>query len=142
MGKKGVCIRDGLSDLFTRLRNGQMAKRACIKAPYSRLALGVLSVLVERGYIRGVKKIEPESVKAPQYDMLEIYLKYDPYGIGAINSIKRISKPSRRIYMRIDQLPNSKAGLGTFLLSTSKGVVHCTDARRMRVGGEVLGEIL
>ncbi len=142
MGKKGVLVRDGLSDLFTRLRNGQMARRASIRAPYSRLSLSVLSVMTERGYLRGVRVVGPECVRAAQHDQLEIFLKYDPHGKGAINEIRRVSKPSRRIYKRIEKLPVSNAGLGTYLLSTSRGVMHCADARRYRVGGEVLGEIL
>lgn len=142
MGRKGVCIRDGLSDLFTRLRNGQMAQRASVRAPYSGVALAVLSILVERGYLRGVRVVGPESVRAPQYDMVEVFLKYDPTGRGAINSIKRVSLPSRRVYKRISKLPLPSAGLGCFILSTSRGVLHCADARRLRVGGEVLGEVL
>lgn len=119
-----------------------MARRASIRAPYSRLALSVLSVLVERGYVRGVRVVGPESVRAPQYDMLEIFLKYNAQGRGAISSIKRVSLPSRRVYKSIAELPLPAAGLGCFILSTHKGVIHCADARRLRVGGEVLGEIL
>lgn len=142
MGRKGVWLRDGLSDLFTRLRNGQHARRLSVRAPYSRLALNVLSVLLERGYIRGVQLIKPSSVKAPQYDMLEVFLKYDSQGRGAMNMIKRVSLPSRRVYRRIKDLPRPNHGLGTFILSTPRGVIHCTDARRLGIGGEVLGEVL
>lgn len=142
MGKKGVCLADPLSDLFTRLRNGQNARRVSIRTPYSRLLLSVLTVLLERGYLRGVRVIPPESPKAPQYNTMEVFLKYDPLGKGAIKSIARVSKPSRRVYTPIDKLPRASSGLGCFILSTPKGVLHCAEARRLRVGGELLGEVL
>ena len=142
MGRKGVCVSDPLSDMFTRIRNGQMARRLSIRSPYSRLALSVLDVLVRQGYLRGVQVLYPESPKAPQYNQLEIFLKYDSQGNGAIRSIKRVSKPSRRVYRAINDLPKASGGLGCFLLSTNQGIMHCAEARCRRVGGEVLGEVL
>lgn len=135
-------VRDGVSDLFTRIRNGQAARRLSIKATYSKLALSILSVLVESGYLRGARVLHPTSYREPQYPTIEVFLKYNPQGKGAITNIARVSKPSRRVYRAIDELPLSNAGLGSFILSTNKGVIHCADARRLRVGGEVLGEVL
>ena len=91
MGKKGVCVRDGMIDLFSRFHNDQMARLVSVRAPYSRLALSVLLILVERGYIRGVRVLLPKSVRAGQYNTLEVFLKYDPIGKGSISSSKPVS---------------------------------------------------
>lgn len=142
MGRKGVLLADPVSDLFTRIRNGQAAKRMSIRHPYSRFALSIVDALVRHSYVESVKIIPPASPKAPQFDHLEISLKYDNTGNGVIRKIKRISKPSRRIYRAIDELPLASGGLGAWILSTPKGVLHCAEARERRVGGEVLGEVL
>lgn len=143
MGRaKGVLVSDKISDLFTRIRNGQQARRVTILAPYSGLSTSVLSVLIERGYIRSARVLHPDPRPAPQYKQLEIFLKYDEEGEGAIKKIQRVSRPTRRVYSRIDELCRNARGLGCWILSTNQGVLHCGKARELRVGGEVLGEVL
>lgn len=142
MGRKGVVLADPISDLFTRIRNGQLARRASILHPYSRFSAAVVQVLVAQGYLSGMSVIPPASPRAPQYDKIQIDLKYDSHGNGAIKKIRRVSKPSRRIYRGFQELPLASGGLGSWILSTPEGVVHCAEAREKRVGGEILGELL
>lgn len=142
MRGKGVLLADPISDLFTRIRNGQAAKRAAILHPRSRVAASVIDALIRAGYVASMRIIPPACPRSPQFDHLEITLKYDNDGNGAIRRIRRVSKPSKRVYRRIDQLPLASRGLGSWVLSTPKGVLHCAEARKQRVGGEILGEFL
>ena len=135
-------LRDPVSDLFTRIRNGQRAKLARIRHPYSRFTAAIIDAMIRQGYILGKRIIPPESPRHAQFDHIEIDLKYDSEGNGAIRKIRRVSKPSRRIHRSIEELPLASAGLGTWILTTPKGVLHCAEAREFNVGGEVLGEIL
>lgn len=141
MGRKGVSVSDPVSDLFTRIRNGQLAKRASIGLPYSRFALAILGVLVREGYLIGVRTVPPASPRAPQFNTLQAFLKYDSSGTPAIQSLTRTSTPSRRITSSVRRLPVHKGGLGTLLLTTPKGVITCREAREHNVGGEVLGSV-
>lgn len=141
MGRKGVWILDPVSDLFTRIRNGQLARRASIGSQYSRFGLAILDLLVREGYIVGVRIVPPAGPRAPQYNTLEILLKYDSTGSPAIKSIQRVSLPSRRIYSPVQKLPTPKGGLATLILSTPKGVLTGIEARAHRVGGEILGVV-
>lgn len=137
-----MLLRDPLSDLFTRIRNGQNAHRASILHPQSRFVTAVLQVLIDQGYLTGMRVVPPATPRDPQFNHIEIFLKYDAEGNGAIRKIRRVSKPSNRIFRGIDELPLSANGLGTWILSTPKGVIHCAEARKQRIGGEVLGEVL
>lgn len=141
MGRKGVSISDPVSDLFTRIRNGQMARRASIGLPYSRFALAILSVLVREGYLVGVRKVPPSSPRAPQFDTLQAFLKYDAAGTPAIKTIERVSVPSRRVASSVRRIPVRNGGLATLLLTTPKGVLTCAEARAKNVGGEILGMV-
>lgn len=141
MLKKGVLLRDPVSDLFTRIRNGYLVKRATVRHPHSRIAAAVVNVLIHQGYLSGMRIIPPESPRAAQFHTMEIDLKYDISGQPAIRSLRRVSKPSRRVYRNISDLPLASNGLGSWILSTPKGVLHCAEARRKHIGGEVLGEV-
>lgn len=142
MRGKGVLLRDPVSDLFTRIRNGQNARRATILHPYSRFVSDIVDVLIKQGYVKSMRIIPPESPRAPQFNHLEISLRYDEHGEPAIKRLRRVSKPSRRVYRSIAQLPLASNGLGSWILTTPKGVIHCAEARKLNVGGEVLGEVL
>lgn len=124
-----------LIDTFTRIRNGQMANRTTITARYSKFIVSVLTVMTEQGYIRGFEVMDQDALP-----YIEIYLSYYN-GEPVINMIKAISKPGRRVYSAIADLKRSHNGLGTKILSTPKGVMVDADARKQRVGGEVLCEI-
>ncbi|KAI0565967.1 ribosome protein S8 [Gracilaria domingensis] len=141
MRGRGVLLADPISDLFARIRNGQNAKRAAIHHPYSRFARDVVNALIRQGYVSSISIIPPKSPREPQFNQMHITLKYDNYGQPAIKKIRRVSKPSRRVYRSIAELPLASNGLGSWILSTPKGVLHCAEARDMNVGGEVLGEV-
>jgi len=128
-----VSMNDLLSDMLTRIRNGQRANLARITCPASNLLANVLAVLKKEGYILDFAKGEPVDGKAE----ITIDLKYYE-GEPVIKEIKRISTSGRRNYSKISELPQYYNGLGIAILSTPKGVMSDYDARLANVGGEVL----
>jgi small subunit ribosomal protein S8 len=128
-----MLILDPVGDLITRIRNGQKALKEVVRVPASKEREAVLKVLVEEGYLSGFVKEKEES----GHDVFSIKLKYSN-GRGAIQSIKRISKPGRRVYSSVYKLKPVNNGLGINILSTSKGVMSDVLAKQQQVGGEVL----
>ena len=124
---------DPLGDMLTRIRNAQMRRRPKTSTPASNLRAGVLDVLQDEGYIRGYAKIEQKGTFAE----FEIELKY-ANGEPAIREIARVSKPGRRVYSPVKDIPTVANGLGVSILSTPKGVMADWRAREENVGGEVL----
>ncbi len=126
-------INDPIGDLLTRIRNGQQRHLATVTAPASRMREAVLDVLKREGYIRthGRRK------DAAGRDEIVVELKYHE-GQPVIRKVARVSKPGRRVYSQVDAIPRVFDGLGIAILSTPKGVVSDGEARRMKVGGEVL----
>lgn len=131
-----MTMSDPLADMLTRIRNGQRAKLATVRSPASNLRLNVLKVLKEEGYIGD---FEVEEVGKGKSDV-SIALRYYE-GSAVIQSIKKISKPGRRVYADVDNLPRVRSGLGMAILSTSKGVMSDYQARIEHVGGEILCEV-
>ena len=128
-----MSMTDPLGDMLTRIRNGQRARQSVVAAPASRLRANVLEVLRREGYIRGFSR---EEIR-PGIAEFKIELKYVD-GEPAIREIARVSKPGRRVYSRIADLPRIYNGLGISILSTPRGVMSDNEARAARVGGEVL----
>jgi small subunit ribosomal protein S8 len=128
-----MALSDPLGDMLTRIRNGQRASKGSVRSPASKLRRNVLEVLQREGYIRGYGTIEEAAGKAE----LTIELKYHN-GEPVIRELRRVSKPGRRVYAGLQELPSVYNGLGIAILSTPRGVVSDTEAREMRVGGEVL----
>ena len=126
-------MTDPIGDMLTRIRNGQRAKKAQVNSPASKLRARLLDVLQREGYIRGYTKFEMDSGK-PE---LQIELKYHE-GEPVIREISRVSKPGRRVYSSIKDLPPIYNGLGISILSTPQGVMSDSEARVANVGGEVL----
>ncbi|WP_428697516.1 30S ribosomal protein S8 [Stappia sp.] len=131
-----MAISDPLGDMLTRIRNAQMRRKTKVSTPASKLREHVLDVLAAEGYIRGYSTVEYEGGKAE----LEIELKYFD-GEPVIRSIERISKPGRRVYSSVKNIPRVANGLGVSILSTPRGVMADHDARENNVGGEVLCRI-
>ena len=128
-----MALSDPLGDMLTRIRNGQMARLPAVSSPASKLRASVLEVLVSEGYIRGYSTVESRK----GISELRIELKYyDDQPV--IKEIARESKPGRRVYTKIKDLQRNRGGLGTYILSTPRGVISDADAREMNVGGEVL----
>ena len=125
-------MNDPLGDLLTRIRNAQMRNKSKLSSPSSRLRESVLEVLKAEGYIRAYTVVEREGRSE-----LEIELKYFD-GEPVIREIERISKPGRRVYTSVRNLPRINNGLGIAIVSTPKGVMADHDARDANVGGEIL----
>jgi small subunit ribosomal protein S8 len=128
-----MSLSDPLGDMLTRIRNAQRARLSRVVAPASSLRANVLEVLKREGYIRSWKM---EEIR-PGVRQLEIELKYSE-GEPAIKEITRVSKPGRRVYSKIKDLPKHYNGLGISILSTPRGVMSDAEARAANVGGEVL----
>ena len=130
-----MSMTDPLGDMLTRIRNAQMRKMSKVSTPASKLRQRVLDVLAAEGYIRGYASVEAEGKNE-----LEIELKYYD-GQPVIRTIERISKPGRRVYASVQNLPRVANGLGVSILSTPKGVMADHEAREQNVGGEILCQI-
>jgi small subunit ribosomal protein S8 len=128
-----MSMSDPLGDMLTRIRNAQRARHSVCLAPASKLRANVLGVLKREGYIRG---FAAEEVR-PGVSNLRIELKYNE-GEPVIKEINRVSKPGRRVYAKIKELPRVYAGLGISILSTPRGVMSDAEARAANVGGEIL----
>ena len=125
-------ISDPVGDMLTRIRNAQMRGSSKVSTPASKMRMRVLDVLQTEGYIRGFAEIEKDG-----HRNIEIELKYYD-GSPVIQEIKRISKPGRRVYSSVGDIPLVRNGLGISILSTSKGVMSDNVARTENVGGEII----
>jgi small subunit ribosomal protein S8 len=129
-------MTDPIADLLTRIRNGQRARHAEATMPSSQLKLAVARVMETQGYVEGVQ-VEAEDGKP----VLRVGLRYRDDGREMIDGLRRISRPSRRVYVGADQIPEVRNGLGIAILSTSRGVMSDQDARAQKLGGELLCEV-
>jgi len=129
-------LTDPIGDMLTRIRNAIMVKKKeLVVEPASKLKMAILDVLKREGYIEGYK-IEGEGVKKK----IIVYLKYYQ-GKPVIQVIERVSKPGRRIYVGVDEIPKVYNGLGIAILSTPKGVLSDREAKKLRVGGELICKV-
>jgi small subunit ribosomal protein S8 len=135
-------MTDPIADMLTRLRNAVIAKHARVDVPVSKLKIEIAKILEDEGYIQGFKVVDeksPEAVKAAApRQVIRIFLKYGPHGEKVITGVERISRPGRRVYFRSSEVPPVLGGLGTSILTTSRGVMTGRAAMRAGVGGEVL----
>lgn len=131
-----MTVNDPIGDMLTRIRNAQARKRESVATPASKLRARVLDVLKQEGYIRDYSQTDEQNGKSE----FTIELKYYD-GEPVITTVKRISKPGRRVYASVDSLPRVANGLGVSILSTSKGVMADYEAREKNVGGEVLCQV-
>lgn len=131
-----MTMTDPLGDMITRIRNAQLRKKSKVSTPASKLRGNLLDVLKTEGYIRGYSKVEFDGGKSE----FEIELKYFD-GQPVIREISRVSKPGRRVYTSMQNIPRVANGLGVTILSTPKGVMADHAAREANVGGEVLCKV-
>lgn len=129
-------MTDPIADMLTRIRNAALARHDRTEVPASRLKAAVAEILKSEGYIIDVRPSEGEG---PQ--KLTIVLKYGRDRSSAIDGIRRISRPGRRVYVRHDRIPRVFSGLGISILSTSRGLMSDREARRQKIGGELLCEV-
>ena len=133
---KGGVVTDPIGDLLTRIRNGLGARHSEVRIPHSRLKARIAELLVNEGYVEDVEVI-PDPIQSE----IVVRLKYTRNREPVITGIRRVSKPGLRVYSARDKLPRVQAGLGVAIVSTSKGVMTDKEARRHKVGGEVLCEV-
>lgn len=129
-----MSMQDPIADMFTRIRNGQMAQKVAVAMPSSKLRVAIAKVLEAEGYIEGFK------VEEGTKPTLEVALKYFE-GKSVIDTIERASRPGLRIYKKKDELPKVLGGLGIAIVSTSKGVMTDRAARNAGMGGEIIGYV-
>ena len=130
-------MTDPIADMLSRIRNATVGRHTRVEMPSSRLKVEIARILESEGYIQGFKVLEPEAGERIQAH-LRLFLKYGPKGERVIIGIQRVSRPGRRVYFGRDDVPDVLAGLGTSILTTSRGVMTGRDAIKAGVGGEVL----
>jgi small subunit ribosomal protein S8 len=133
-------MTDPIADMLTRIRNAVSAKHTRVDMPSSRIKSDIAQILQDEGYIQGFKVLDDAPAKAP-VKTLRLFLKYGPHGERLITGVQRISRPGRRVYFGRDDVPEVLAGLGTSILTTSRGVMTGRNAVKAGVGGEVLCNI-
>lgn len=129
-------ISDPISDFLTRIRNAQTAKHTEVTIPASRLKVRLAEILKDEGYLEDYTQVPDR-----HQGILVVQLRYDEKGVPVIQGLKRESKPGRRVYVPSDKLPKVRNGLGTAVISTSRGVMTDAQARKDKVGGEYLCSI-
>ena len=129
-------MTDPISDMLTRIRNAGLARHDRTEVPASRLKEAVAHILMAEGFIADVRPTEGEGPKK-----LTIVLKYGRDRQSAIDGVRRVSRPGRRVYVRHDRIPRVLSGLGISILSTSHGLMSDREARRQKLGGELLCEV-
>lgn len=131
-----MVVTDPIADMLTRIRNALVSRHEFVEVPASNMKKAIADIMVREGYIKSVETITDGSQKT-----LKVKLKYGPDREQVITGLKRISRPSLRVYARKDQIPKVLGGLGIAIISTSKGIMTDKEARANAVGGEVLAYI-
>ena len=129
-------VSDPISDLLTRIRNAVMVSKGNIEIPHSKFKFQLTSLLKDEGYVSDVK-ITGEGTKK----IINIELKYSEDGASVISGMNRLSKPGNRVYSSFDKLPRNNGGLGTVVVSTSRGLLSDSEARKRKLGGELICEV-
>lgn len=130
-------ITDPISDMLTRIRNAIMARHESVDIPYSNMKFSISKILKEEGYIRNYKIFVDELRKK----YLKVYISYDDANVSVITGLKRISKPGRKVYAKVGDMPKLSKRIGVLIISTSKGLMTDRNAAKNNVGGEPLLQI-
>jgi small subunit ribosomal protein S8 len=131
-----MTMTDPIADFLTRIRNALMAKHESTDIPASKLKWRLAEILEAEGYIAGATLVDEGG-----RHVIRIHLKYAPGEVSVVQALKRVSKPGRRLYVTANQLPKVLNGLGTAIVSTSRGVMTDRECRQQNIGGEVLCQI-
>lgn len=127
-----MTVTDPIADMLTRIRNANTAHKSSVEMPASKMKMEIAKLLKDEGYI-----LEYELTRGESFDSIVVDLKYSNKQ-NVISGIKRVSKPGRRVYARKDSMPKVLGGLGTAILSTSKGIMTGREAEKQGIGGEVI----
>ncbi len=131
-----MAMTDPIADLLTRIRNANAVRHESLEVPGSKIKKEIVDILKNEGFIR-----DSEWIDDNKQGIIRIFLKYGPNNERVITGLKRISKPGLRVYAKSSEIPRVLGGLGIAIISTSKGVMTDKEARRQRVGGEVLAYV-
>ncbi len=126
---------DPIADMLTRIRNAATAHKSELVLPYSKFKANLAALLLSEGFISGVTEL------AGKHKNLQLNLKYDPAGRAVIAGIKRVSKPGQRIYLPTDKIPRTNSGYGVTVVSTPKGLMTDKQARKAKMGGEIVCQV-
>ncbi len=126
-------MTDPIADMLTRIRNANKARHERVDIPASKLKVNIAKILKDEGYIKNYNL-----VKDSKQGILQVFLKYGSKGDRVISELKRVSKPSLRVYVNKDNIPLTRGGFGSAVLSTSKGILSAEEAKRQGVGGEII----
>ncbi|MEE9269563.1 MAG: 30S ribosomal protein S8 [Candidatus Krumholzibacteria bacterium] len=129
-------MTDPIADYLTRIRNAYRARHKFVDVAASRVKAELSKILLDGGYIKGVKYIDDD-----KQGILRIYIKYDKNMVSAINGLKRVSKPSLRVYVPAKRIPRVLGGYGMAIISTSQGVLPDSECRKRSIGGELMCEV-
>ncbi len=129
-------VTDPISDLLTRLRNASMVSKPRVSIPHSNFKFELAKLFKTEGYVSDVK-VSGEGVEK----FIDIDMKYSEEGVSVISGMNRLSKPGQRVYSSFDKLPRNNGGLGTVVVSTSRGLLSDSEARKRKLGGELICEV-
>ena len=132
-----MTITDPISDLFTRIRNALKEKHDSVLIPYSKNKFLILKILEQAGFIKNYYIVDESLIQK----FIKVNLKYRKDGTQLITELKRVSKPSKRVYVKKADIPRVVSGYGISIISTSKGIISGKDARLKNVGGELIGKV-
>jgi len=127
---------DTIADMLTTIRNAQAVKKETAYVPYSKLKMSIAEILAREGFIKSASRKGKKNRK-----VISVELKYEEDGMPAINSIRRVSRPSKRVYLPLNKIRSVRGGRGLRVLTTPKGVLSDREARKEKVGGEVVCEV-
>jgi len=128
-----MCMTDPIADMLTRIRNANMIGKESVNIPSSRIKIGIAEVFKREGFIKDYKKISDD-----KQGVLRIYLKYGPLSRKVINSIKRESRPGKRVYKKVEEIVKVLNGIGLAVYSTSNGILSNEECRQKNIGGELI----
>ena len=131
-----MTMTDPVADMLTRIRNANIAGHATVDIPASKIKKNIAEILVKEGYIKGYEVVAGET-----QDIIRVTMKYGPEKTKVISGIKKISKPGLKVYAKANEVPKVLGGLGIAIISTNKGVITDKEARKEKIGGEVLAYI-
>lgn len=131
-----MVMTDPISDMLTRIRNGIKARKDYVDMPGSKMKLELARILRDEGFIKNFKIIQED-----KKDSLRIFLKYDDQKKSVILGLQRVSKPGRRVYVSADEMPVIRKGMAILILSTNKGLLTDQEAKKQRVGGEIICKV-
>lgn len=133
-----IMTTDTIGDMLTRVRNAVMRKKSTVEMPYSKLNYRIASVMKDYGFVKEVRQFKE---KDSSFNSMAIDLAYDEFGQSKIDSLDRVSRPGLRIYKKSKELGYVRGGMGMFIVSTPQGVMAGTEARKRKLGGEIICKV-